>query len=197
MTFAPVTKALVASVLLAHTLAGCSAAEEPAKPAATVEPGTYVGQVEGSDARVGVVAGASSMVVFVCGGPTSVATATAWLEGARSQGGATSLASASGSLVVERSDAANEVTGKLSGGPSPLTFRAQRVPEGSAAGIYEGRDAEGRYGVLADPQASLQGAFVRKGGGLAQQIIVIRPEAAAFRVELDGRSVLLQKLVAP
>lgn len=186
-------KALVASLALA--LVSCGSQDDDAPATSTVDPGTYVGVVDGSDTRVGVVAGASGTVVFVCGGASSMPE-TAWLEGPRADGTSTTLASATRTLLLRGEAGARAVTGTVSGGPAPRTFRAERVPDGSTAGIYEGRDAEGRYGVVLDTNGTPQGAFVKKGGGLSQQIIVIRPEAATFRVELEGRSVLLERVVA-
>jgi len=164
---------LAFATCLAATTFGCGA--DPNAPA------TFVGDVEGTDVRVGVVTENGKVAMFFCGGPTSLDASTRWLRGASPPSaldltaqswtakGTASGASASG--TVDRGD------GKA------LRWTARRVGEDGLPGLYELVDAEGTAGVVVLDADHAQGAFIPKTGAV-QQIEAIRPVRTNDTVEV-------------
>jgi hypothetical protein len=176
---------------------------EPSVPGwrTALEPGTYVGDVEGTDARVGLVVGIGSVTAFVCGGQSSLSTATTWANGDRAREGGTTLATPTRTMTLTRDEAderGNEVRGVVEGGPSPLRFVAQRVGSGTVAGVYEASDAEGRTGVVVDPFNRMQGAFVKQGQSTVFPVVVTsQVERETLKVTVQEREVVVKKVVSP
>lgn len=196
---------MLALAVAALSTASCSGDDEEPLPGwrTALEPGTYVGDVEGTDARVGVVVGIQTVVVFVCGGPGTVGTATAWANGERAREGSTTLASATRKMTLSR-DAADEkgeiVGGLVEGGIAPLKFAAKRVAPGTTAGLYEATDEFGRTGVVVDDKGRAQGALIPTGStSTVFQVIVTSPqfERESFEVTFQDRTILMKKLFAP
>jgi len=109
-----------------------------------------VGEVPGTDVRLGVVATDQKARLFFCGGPSSYATRTKWFE--------TGI-DASGRLVFERSETEKWgidatfgdgiVEGSVDTGDGrPLAFRAIAVRESTIAGLYEATAPCGRVGLI-------------------------------------------------
>ena len=154
---------------------------------------TFVGEVEGSEIRVGALIEAGRARIFFCGGPSNYATATHWQVSELDTDGAFSFA-----------DDQREVSGRLDGdrlqgelirhGHPPEPFDAQRVVSGTLAGLYEAQSDCGRVGLIVaqrsrSAMATGQGACV--GAGHApQQVNPILPltsdDDGAIEVEVQG-----------
>jgi hypothetical protein len=153
----------------------------------------WVGEVEGSDVRLGVVMdGGARARVFFCGGPSSFATSTRWLIADVKSGGAFSFDDmgwrVSGEVAMDR------VTGELAiGDEAGRAFSARPVQKGTLAGLYEGQSECGRVGliVLHDSPTSAargQGACVGPGHPPEQvsPILPITLEAGGIQVEIGA-----------
>jgi hypothetical protein len=150
--------------------------QPPANEAAKV----FVGAVEGSDMRVGVVLENGKAAIFFCGGATTLPK-TKWYRGAYKfpeplsiTAAAPSTASVSGTLT------ADEATGtvKLEDATSPeQSWRATVVSGQSIAGLYESKESDGIAGLVLSADESAQGAFIRSNQPKVEvtQIIVFRP----------------------
>lgn len=143
-----------------------------------------VGEVEDSDVRVGVLADATRLRVFLCGGPSSYASATHWLRAELDDDGAfdfqTDQLELRGSLV----DGVLEA--ELTRGEESARVRAERVRADTIAGLYEARAECGTVGLIVtqdepDTQPTAQGACVGEGH-LPDQVNPIKP----ISLERDG-----------
>jgi hypothetical protein len=166
---------------------GCDDREEAA--AAPNAAGTFVGTVNGTDIRVGVVAKGGVAIAFFCGGPASLRD-TAWLRGEARAGAlecSVAPARARGSFDGARLSGAFEP-----GDGRSLAFAASAVPDDGIAGLYELSDGSGRAAVIVFDPEHLQGAFIRAVDGSVLQIIPIREgplllEDAALSVRVEAR----------
>jgi len=130
-------------------------------------PIVLVGEVGDSDIRLGAVIAADQMRLFFCGGPSSYATATQWLQVELDAGAGFAAQNDALELQGELDGARLEGELTRSGEPA-LRFSAERVRAGTLAGLYEAQAECGRVGLIiaqpseSDPPAA-QGACVGPG----------------------------------
>jgi hypothetical protein len=159
----------------------------------------WVGEVEDSDARVAVLAGAGRLRLFFCGGADSYETATHWfnreLEGDQ-------LKFEEDGWKID-AQLKTTVTGTLERDGETHAFSAAPVKTGTLAGLYEGQGDCGRLGLIVlqpekDDEPSAVGACVDQGRAPKQvnPITPIEAEAGKIRVQTpdgeDGATTLLQ-----
>lgn len=185
---------LIASVFAVVAAGGCDTTAEPsdaghaehdAGPAHEV----LVGEVEDSDVRVGVLAGGAELRVFLCGGPSSYASATHWLRTELEANG--DFRFSSGALQLEGSLAGGVLEAELITGEERARVRAQAVRDGTIAGLYEAKAECGTVGLIVtqdapDSEPIAQGACVGDGH-LPDQVNPIKPialERGAIAVEV-------------
>jgi hypothetical protein len=197
-----VSCALAALVVVA---AACGSSSSPA-PAA---PRVYVGEVQGSDARVGVVATDRDARIFFCGGASSYRSMTHWIPSAPidADGGVSQPADAAG-WIVEGQVAASGASGTVMvPDGSKFSFHADPVARGTISGLYEGAGPCGKLGLIvaqgaAGQAADGQGACVPASGEAdPEQVNPIRPIERAtdgtIPVVVDGAGLLVHPAAAP
>jgi len=169
---------LFGAAALACSSLGCSdeSASKPAEPS----PSVWVGEVEGSDARVALAQRDGAVTLFFCGGDDSYMTDTRWFaedalpnaafsftDGGWSVNGVLEKGVASGSVQTE-TDAARDWT-------------AARVDPRTIAGLYAGVAPCGKLGLIvtqatADDEPSGQGTCLRveASGVIVEQVNPVR-----------------------
>jgi hypothetical protein len=191
---------------LAACATGCGSASTSAPPA----PRVFVGEVTGSDARVGVVATDHSARVFFCGGDTSVATMTRWFPSVpidATRGDLAPLGATGGwSIAGQVDDTGVSGSVTVAGGPV-FSFHADPVTTGTIAGLYEAPGPCGKVGlIVAQGSASEapvgQGACVPASGGASpEQVNPIHPIERAgdgtIAVEVEGAQLPVHAAAAP
>ena len=188
-------------VLLAQASAGCSD-EETATTSAPIATGSYIGQVDGSDAKLGVVVGPSQVVAFVCGGDATYGTSTVWFRTARSAPSAVDVTSKAHELHLEKVDGSTLSGQFVLGDGSPAhTVRVTRLnDENGIAGVYEATDADGHSGVIVSSADEAQGAFIPSIAAKFLQIVPIRPlaliDGSLLRVLVAARTIEVKRIVA-
>ncbi len=136
-----------------------------------------VGNLSGTDARIGIVLQNGKVNFFVCGGPSTYTTHTKWLRGEAIDFDSFSLAADGWSASAAR--VGGRWAGKLRrpGDAADLPFDAYFADPFTIAGLYETTIPEGLAGVIvmqrtkADP-ATVQGSFKLAGGGFLQVLPV-------------------------
>lgn len=143
---------------------GATAADAPAAGA-----GTYVGEINGIDAAVAVVAaapsgGRQSVKVYVCDGED----VSEWFPGV-AEGEGFDIPSDDGDAVVRGTIAADAVTGsvRLADG-EPVDFRAE--PATGVAGLYEGRVARSGATRATSPDGGVLRIQAAGGGRLSATV---------------------------
>lgn len=189
-TFSSVrTPQCILAAVIALSAAACGDGPPPS-PAARI----YTGNVDGSDARVGIIATEHRARLFFCGGDTSYETLTRWLTAdinAEHQLSIPGDAGPTWGIQGKVSDA--EVTGSIDIGDSmPRSFRATMVSERTISGLYEGTAPCGRLGLIViqptpDSTAIGQGACV---GPVLEQVNplepIVRDPDGAIRVKVGS-----------
>jgi hypothetical protein len=168
-----------------------------------------VGQVDGSDARVALIATEHNARIFFCGGDTTYKVMTHWIPSAPIDAkGEVSQPADSAGWAIEGQVESSGVSGTVTAhGDSTLMFHAAPVATGTIAGIYEATGPCGRVGLIV-AQASAgqapvgQGACVPPSGNAdPEQVIPIRPIARAadgtIPVMVGGAKVLVHPAAAP
>ena len=206
-------RALVALVaLVAMSASGCGssssappAGSEPSTPA----PRVFVGEVSGSDARVGVVATPSHARLYFCGGDASFGTMTHWFPGVALDGARAlvPVALSDGwSLTgqVDDAGASGEVAVPDAG---TFSFHASPVSSNTVAGLYEVAGPCGHVGVVvtqASPADEPTGQGACIGTDVAasvEQVNPIRPIAHAadgtIPVVVNGTQLTVHAAAAP
>jgi len=160
-------------------LVACGSSSSPAPAPAHV----YVGQVDSSDARVGVVATDHSARIFFCGGDATYKTMTHWIPSAAvDASGVISQPVDTAGWSVSGHIAAASVSGTVTPpGGSAFTFHADPVAKDTIGGLYEAGGPCGKVGLIV-AQGSTgetpagQGACVPASGHAdPEQVIPIRP----------------------
>jgi hypothetical protein len=173
----------------------------------------FVGEVtdQGQDAVIGAVSDGARVSFYVCGGPSSYATMTKWIQGP---------VAADGTLDI--SGGGFRVTGRIGGeGQSPLGAGRIQTPAGEAVswtvrpavgsleGLYQTMDGSCRTGAVVGDFGDglgvrLQGTWCGGGSQYAQVTPIRSPlaleegEDIAVRVEAaDAQALLVSRLVAP
>jgi hypothetical protein len=138
-----------------------------------------VGEVEDSDVRVGVLADDARLRVFLCGGPSSYASATHWVRAELEPNG--DFTFSSDALQLEGSLVDGVLEAELTADGERAVVRAERVRDDTLAGLYEAKAECGTVGLIvtqdepaAEPTA--QGACVGEGH-LPDQVNPIKPIA--------------------
>ena len=199
------SKGAYAALVVVAAACGSSSSSSPA----TVAPRVFVGQVEGSDARVALITTEHNARVFFCGGDTTYKSMTHWIPSAPidAKGAVSQPPDAAGWAVegeVQSSGASGMVTAH---GGSTFAFHAVPVATGTIAGIYEAAGPCGKVGLIV-AQASAgdapvgQGACVPPNGNAdPEQVNPIRPIARAadgtIPVVVGGARLLVRPAAAP
>jgi hypothetical protein len=130
-------------------------------------PIVLVGEVADTDIRVGAVLAAGRMRLFFCGGASSYATATQWVQAEVADDA--SVAFENDVLALHGALDGDALDGELTrSGDAALRFSAERVRAGTLAGLYEAEAGCGRVGLIvaqrseSDPPVA-QGACVGAG----------------------------------
>jgi len=152
---------------------------------------SYVGEIDGSDAVFAVTATELEVVLYVCGGASSLEHSR-WYQGERS-GDTAQLSAADGSTAFLRFDGAEQVTGEVVevDGTRFELEASMSAPE-SAAGLYGVMDAGCRTGVVVRQSAGdepvVQGTWCSEEGIFAQvtPIAPIDTSADGFGVRVTG-----------
>ncbi|HZU85473.1 MAG TPA: hypothetical protein VE987_21225 [Polyangiaceae bacterium] len=193
--------------LLACALGACGGLASPGAPrsadaGATADGGAaalvLVGDVPGTDARVGIVATADHARLFFCGGASSVLSLTHWFS---ADIGATQRIAFDAGMVqpfaIDGSFGPGGATGTvvLADGQSRV-FEASPVAAGTIAGVYEADSSCGKVGlIVTQPSAGAtamgQGACVPTAapGAPAQPILQVNPLEPIVRAA-DGTIVV-------
>lgn len=163
---------LMRTILLPLTallaISGCASAEPEAKTAEGRA--AWIGALEGTDARVGLVREGAQVALYVCGGPTSMP-ATRWFRGSVRGDGAIELSS-TGASVRAALDASGW-SGTLTMAPDPVrTFTLRAARTGSAEDLYEGTLDGGSVGVVVT-ENTMQGVL-RALDGSTFQVLPVR-----------------------
>jgi len=135
---------------------------------------TYVGDVDGTDMKVGIVTEGGKVAMFFCGGPTSYTQATKWFRGTAEP---MTIAFSANGWVANASASGDMATGTVDrGNGNPLHFTARKVPEDGVAGLYQLKDEHGTAGVVVLDPMHAQGALVPVDPAIAvEQIEAILP----------------------
>jgi len=163
----PRMKAGSASRADAEVDAGSSTDAARDAGSSTDAPIVLVGEVHDSDIRLGVVLAADRMRLFFCGGPSSYASATHWVQAELDAD--SGFAVRTDALELQGELDAGLLYGELTRAGEPtLRFSAEPVRAGTLAGLYEAEADCGRVGLIvaqrteSEPPAA-QGACVGPG----------------------------------
>jgi hypothetical protein len=192
-------------------VAACSSSSSPATPATSAAPATrvFIGAVEGSDARVGVVATDQSARIFFCGGDASYKAMTHWIPSAPIDGhGGVSLPADKAGWVIQGQVAAAAASGMVTvPGGSTFSFHADPVAKDTIAGLYEAMGPCGKVGLIvsqgtAGDSPAGQGACVPASGNAdPEQVNPIRPiergADGSIAVTVGGAQVLVHAAAPP
>jgi len=151
---------------------GCGETEEPGDSPSV---STYIGVVEGTEARIAIVQADRALQAYVCGRGATLESHTRWFEGELKvqDAGAAELESDGWQLRVYASR--TTMSGELSApGGELLLWTAERVPEDAAkvVGLYESYELGCRTGVIVwraeGAECPSQGVWCDEAGELGQ-----------------------------
>jgi len=196
-----------ASVLVACLGISCSGADPEAQPRSMA---TYVGQVDGTDARIALVRDDARWAAYVCGGPSTLSTLTDWFEGEAGPAtdGGTEAQSDGKLLRVRFTDGA--AIGSVFTGTEML-FSASRVFDGATTGLFQLSERGCRSGLIVPPpgQGGPQGVYCANldpaGNGISTMYKQVNPllpitltaRGVASRVADEERTIYLVPVVLP
>ncbi len=191
-------------------LAGCgddahqdeTAAPEDASAASEVR--VFVGDVAGSDVKLGAVVAGGGARLFFCGGPTSYAERTRWLQVEIDDRSRFELDA--DDWHVRGRLAGTSLSGEVEhGAAAPADFVAELARASTLAGLYEGTADCGRVGLIVtqrdeDAPATGQGACVGPGHA-PEQVNPILPisleDDGSIRVEVEADDGAQEARVTP
>jgi hypothetical protein len=188
-------------------VAACSSSSSPAPAAPATR--VFIGAVEGSDARVGIVATDQSARIFFCGGAASYKAMTHWIPSAPIDAhGGVSLPADKAGWVIQGQVAAAAASGMVTvPGGSTFSFHADPVAKETIAGLYEAAGPCGKVGLVvsqgtAGDSPAGQGACVPASGNAdPEQVNPIRPiergADGSIAVTVDGAQVLVRAAAPP
>lgn len=134
--------------LVACLVVSCGSSVEPvAEPKPKV---VYVGQVDGTDARIGLVRNDAQWAAYVCGGPTTLESMTAWFEGEGAPPSDAGVEAQSNGKLLRVTFSGQEATGSVLA-DREVPFSAPRVPDDHMAGLYQMRELGCRSGLVVPP----------------------------------------------
>jgi hypothetical protein len=165
---------------------------DPAGGASPTGEVRMVGDLEGTDTKVGLVADGGRIKFFLCGTGASLADHTRWLAGTYQNDATFSLSG--GVTVTGKLDAAIGTGSVTFPDGSRATWRARRVPSDTVDGLYESTDDTGRGGVVVNESGTTQGAFIMGVRERFLQITPLRPvvrEANGIRVRVEARELTM------
>jgi hypothetical protein len=187
--------AVVGVLLLVGGAIGCGGEEGISPVALPVQ--SYVGDVEGSDARVAVVEDGEELVAYLCGGPTSFATLTRWFRAPLPEQGSPFHLEKDG-IVIEGSVSDGLAEGEIvASDGTRLAFQAEATPRGDLAGLYGAQDEGCMTGVIIGSAAPgeeplVQGTWCSASGSRAQVIPIlpaqIQPRGLEVRVVVGAET---------
>lgn len=186
------------SLLGSALLLGCGAHDETAEPSqdsAALEEAGYVGDVAGTDIRVGIATRNGKADVFFCGGANSLAK-TKWFRGLTFPLEQPFEKDGFSTTVMHEQNRARGTLVFPDG--SSHEWTASKVESSGLAGLYDVKDDEGVGGVVVMSQNDAQGAFLFKNAGVeVRQIIVVRPISkigAGIPITVDARSLTASRV---
>jgi len=160
---------------------------------------TFVGSVEGTDIKVGLVTDGGKAALFFCGGPSSFTQSTRWFRG---DGAPSAISFTSANWAASGSANGELASGMVNPGiGSSLRWTAKRVSEDGLPGLYESTtDPDGTAGVVVLDESTMQGAMLPKGSTATsvQQIVPILPITRSpdgIRVTVNGATAREIKVV--
>jgi hypothetical protein len=154
--------------------------------ACAADPKVFVGELDGTDAVVGLVARGDLGRMYVCGGPETMDTLNGWVDVTREGDG---WAGASDAITVDPSG-----TLSVDGEPHGFALRAGADPDGPWAA--DGPAGECPVGVVVlDGGARIQGVACPRAAAPAQVVPVGLVKPGAHR--LDVRADELEFAVVP
>lgn len=175
-------------------LASCSSSSESAGDPNAVK--VYVGTVDGTDMRVGLVTEHGAAALFFCGGASTLAD-TKWFRSTSADPKGFNLTKDDWAANGSATDAL--ASGEVQiGARNALAWHASRVQDGSPAGLYDYRATDGTGGVVVASEDVAQGAFIGPAPGLkVSQIIVfhpVHPDGEALSVTVDSRPLVVSRV---
>ena len=150
---------------------------------------SYVGLVEGSDARVAVVEDGEDLVAYLCGGPTSFATLTRWFRAPLPEQGSPFRLEKDG-VVIEGTIDEGLAEGEVEAPDGTrLAFHAEATPRGDLAGLYGAEDEGCMTGVIVTPagpgeEPLVQGTWCSASGSRAQVIPILPAQLQPRGIEV-------------
>ena len=152
----------------------------------------FTGTVEGTDARIGVVAAKHHARLYFCGGDSTFATLSRWIPaGIDASGDLEPDPAAEMGWMVTGTLSSDAVDGSLRpGDAASYRFHAAPVDERTIAGLYEGTSPCGKVGVIVSQGSSsdspvAQGACIMSSGGGTADVHQVNP-VAPFERAADG-----------
>jgi hypothetical protein len=166
----------------------------------------FTGTVEGTDARIGVVAAKHHARLYFCGGDSTYTMLSRWVPATiDSSGNLTPDPAAEMGWVVTGTISSDAVDGSLRpGDAASYRFHAAPVADGTIAGLYEGTSPCGKVGVIVSQGSSgespvAQGACITSSGSGSADIHQVNPVGPLERdadetisVEVSGTSETLR-----
>jgi hypothetical protein len=139
------TKLFSTCAVFAAVAAGCGSSSSPA-PA---PPRIFVGQVEGSDARVALIATDHNARIFFCGGDTTYKSMTHWIPSAPIDAKGNVMLSDTAGWAIHGEVESSGVSGVVTAhGGTTFNFHAAPVATGTIAGVYEVNAPCGKVGLI-------------------------------------------------
>jgi hypothetical protein len=187
-------RGLIALAAFAWGCAGKDAA--PDVDHTSTPPRVFVGDVEGTDAQVGIVASSARARFYFCGGATSYLTLTRWLPVGFTD--ASDITSQVVGLELKASLHGADAKGTIRDQDGTMhLFGATEVAPGTVAGLYEAASPCGKVGLIVSQTspsapAAGQGACV-SGDSQAPSVRQVNPilplsrdASGAIEVTVDG-----------
>lgn len=160
----------------------------------------YVGMLDASDAQIAVVRNDTRWAAYVCGGPSSFDVATEWFQGTFAEpASAGTVEGTSENKTLHATFTDEAASGTLTMDGSDSGFIAERVPDGSPAGLFNAVTSGCRTGLIVPPpgQAEPQGVYcadaVAAGQAVARSFKQVTPILPIGRVD---RAVSVRVVIA-
>jgi len=196
------------SVLVAFMLVSCGSSTEPEAQPGSVA--VYVGQIDGTDARIALARDDARWAAYVCGGPSTLSSMTEWFQGGLGPAIDTGAEVQSNGKLLRVTFTEGTAMGSVVTGTEAL-FSASRVSVGATAGLFQLNERGCRSGLIVPPpgQGDPQGVYCANldlGGNqmptMYKQVnpllpITLTDRGIASRVVGDSRTIYLTAVVLP